>query len=147
MQSYREPDYDDTVCVTCEAKLPDDPHVDHWAFQGFCHFGCAARFPGSIDLMGAPALALAQATGRLGGPGFERDYIRLWIDAARPDAPAFLKRIGDADQQHRNAPPNSWLWQLVSGGTTHGSRYTAKDNIERHAAQLQLERDRAGRRR
>jgi hypothetical protein len=134
--------------VSCGAKLPDAHKLDEWPFHGFCRLRCALTDTGAFDLMGAPAIVLAQWPGRLGGPGFENDLVRSWLDAARPDAPAMLQRHHGKDEvaaHHARLFTESWAWRLRSGGICHAFRLTRKDDAARAAAQLQRERCKGGR--
>ena len=47
--SYREPEYDDTVCAQCGAKLPEE--CDTVAvFNGYCNEYCQSAAKDDLDL-------------------------------------------------------------------------------------------------
>jgi hypothetical protein len=123
--TYREPPYDDASCVTCHTLLPLEPAPQSWEDHGFCNIGCALRCPAGIHIFGPHAEELAEYAGGRGGPGFERDIVRDWLKAARPEAPLAIARLdGAADLGAAYA--TSWVWRLWSGGICHTMRLTRK---------------------
>lgn len=35
--------YDETLCVSCHARLPEDPEPDTWPYEGFCNAACLLK--------------------------------------------------------------------------------------------------------
>jgi hypothetical protein len=112
MNSYREPEYDDTVCA-CGKKLPETVTPYTWQDHGFCSLACAVACHEPIDLHGTePVLELARM-GTNRGPGFEEYLIREWQRELRalPDGMLWLaKRHGPDDQTRASA--ESWAWRV-----------------------------------
>jgi hypothetical protein len=125
MVNYTEPAWRDDVCAGCGATLPESGAADDWAFHGFCHAGCAASCRDSYDLMGTPAIEMAERDGRRGGPGFEAGIVRDWTKAATDIAPAWLARH-TASFDMIDGSSETWCWRLWSGGECHAMRLTPK---------------------
>jgi hypothetical protein len=112
VNSYREPEYDDTVCA-CGQKLLDKVEPWTWQFHGFCHVGCAASCVEPFDVRGTePVVELARMGGSR-GPGFEESLIRDWRRELRatPDGILWLAKRKGSDDQTR-ASDESWAWRV-----------------------------------
>jgi hypothetical protein len=123
--------FDDSVCCTCGRALPYAPPPGSWLDHGFCDLACFRAYPGSAQLMGDCAVAVARLGGALGGPGFEGDLVRAWLAGARPEAPALLVRALPKDDRALSISsasyPGTWVWRLWSGGVCRAMRLTAID--------------------
>jgi hypothetical protein len=121
----REEDYRDDLC-SCGATLPEEVRPYSWQDHGFCSLACAVRSQGGIELAGPVAIDLATYGGRMGGPGFESWIVREWLKAAKPNAPAILRRVS-AEADMVGGRRESWAWRLYAGGHCMGFRLTKKE--------------------